>query len=111
MKRFYLILLIIGFILPGIFVFKVSVETGNILFYADSVTTFKMMFGNDISSAFAIDLLFIVMLFLVWTYRESKKHGMKQIWWVWIWTFAFGIASGLPLFLYLRERKLETAGK
>lgn len=107
MKKVYLILTIIGFILPGIFVAKVSWETGNILLYADAIETFRQMFANDISSAFVIDLLFIVMLFLYWSYQEAKKENMKRVWLVWIWTFAFGIASGLPLFLYLRELKRE----
>ena len=111
MKKVYLILTIIGFILPGIFVAKVSIETGNVLFYADVMETFKQMFANDISSAFVVDLLFIVMLFLFWSYREGKKLGMKRVWLVWIWTFAFGIASGLPLFLYLREQKLEVSAE
>ncbi|MEQ9423168.1 MAG: DUF2834 domain-containing protein [Cyclobacteriaceae bacterium] len=103
MKRTYLILTVIGFILPNIFVAKVSIETGNILLYADFIETFKQMFANDISSAFVIDLLFVVMLFLAWTYIEAKKLKMKGVWLVWLFTFAFGIAGGLPLFLYLRE--------
>ena len=104
MKRLYLILTVIGFILPGIFVVKVSVETGNILFYADIPATTNGMFANDIATAFMLDLLFVVSLFMVWTYREAKQKGLKWVGLVWLWTFAFGIASGLPLFLYLRER-------
>lgn len=104
MKRTYLFLTIIGTILPNIFVLKESLATGNILLYARPMDTFSGMFANNISSAFIIDLLFIVMLFLVWSYKESRKHHMKNIWAVWLYTFAFGIAGGLPLFLYLRER-------
>jgi EamA domain-containing membrane protein RarD len=61
------------------------------------------MFANDISTAFVLDLLFVVFLFIIWTHSEAKKHQMKHVWLIWIWTFAFGIASGLPLFLYWRE--------
>lgn len=107
MKRTYLLLTLIGFVLPNIFVAKVGVETGNILLYTDPITTFELMFANDVSTAFILDLLFIVMLFLVWTWGEGKKYQMKRVWLIWIWTFAFGIASGLPLFLFLREDKLE----
>ncbi len=105
MKKTYLVLLIIGTILPNIFVVLESMNTGNYLLYTKPIDTFNGMFANNISSAFVTDLLFIVVLFLVWSYKESKRYKMKNIYWVWIYTFALGIAGGLPLFLYLREQK------
>ena len=105
MKRTYLILTIVGTILPNIFVAKESMESGNYLLYTHPIDTFNGMFANNICSAFAVDLLFVVMLFLAWTYTEAKRLNMKNIWAVWIYTFALGIAGGLPLFLYLRETK------
>ena len=80
-----------------------SAQTGNYLLYAKPLDTFKGMFANNISSAFITDLLFIVVLFLVWSYLETKKHNIKHVWAIWLYTFAFGIAGGLPLFLYIRE--------
>ena len=80
-------------------------ESGNFLLYTHPIDTFNGMFANNISSAFAVDLLFVVMLFLAWTYYEAKRLNMKNVWAVWIYTFALGIAGGLPLFLYLRETK------
>lgn len=109
MKRKYLILTIIGTILPNIFVLKESIHSGNILLYAHPIDTFKAMFVNNISSAFIIDLLFIVVLFLFWSYYEAKRLNIKNVWMVWIYTFAFGIAGGLPLFLYVRESKKTAA--
>ncbi|MEM7374730.1 MAG: DUF2834 domain-containing protein [Bacteroidota bacterium] len=102
-KQTYLFLTILGTILPNIFVLKESIQSGNILLYAHPLDTFQGMFANNISSAFIIDLLFVVVLFLIWSYRESKKLRIKSIWWIWLYTFAFGIAGGLPLFLYVRE--------
>ncbi len=109
MKKKYLLLTIIGFILPNIFVAKVSIETGNILLWTDIMTTIQQMFANDISTAFMLDLFFIVLLFLIWSYQEAKRHQIKRFWLSWLWTFAFGIASGLPLFLYLREINKESS--
>ena len=108
MKKTYLLLTILGFILPNIFVAKVSIETGNILLYRDIPTTFRQMFANDISTTFMIDLLFVVALFMIWSWREARKHSMNNVWMAWLFTFAFGLAGGLPFFLYLRERKRET---
>ena len=105
MKRTYLLLTIIGTILPNIFVLLESIHSGNYLLYAHPMDTFNGMFANNISAAFVTDLLFIVLLFLAWSYQESKRCKIKNVFLVWVYTFAFGIAGGLPLFLYVRERK------
>ena len=106
MKNTYLTLAIIGFILPNILVTKVSIETGNILLYTNPVETFQQMFANDIAATFMIDLFFVVFLFLFWSYREAQKVNlpMKKVWITWGCTFAFGLAGGLPLFFYFREK-------
>ena len=106
MKKTYLSLVFIGTILPNIFVFLEGFDSGNYLLYRYPIDTFQAMFGNNISAAFITDLLFIVGLFLVWSFREAKKYQLKNIYWIWLYTFAFGIAGGLPLFLYFRESKL-----
>ena len=106
MKKTLLLLTIVGTILPNIFVVKESLESGNYLLYRFPIDTFQAMFANNISSAFAIDLLFIVMLFLWWSYSEAKKYRIKELPWCWIYTFALGLAGGLPLFLYFREKRL-----
>jgi hypothetical protein len=105
MKKIYLILTIIGTILPNVFVVSESITSGNYLLYAHPIDTFNGMFASNISSAFITDLLFVVFLFLIWSYKEAKLHHMKNIYLIWIYTFAFGIAGGLPLFLYFRERE------
>lgn len=104
MKNTYLILTIVGTILPNIFVAKESIASGNIMLYAHPIDTFHGMFATNISSAFMIDLLFILVLFLYGSYRISVKEQIKGIGWIWAYTFAFGIAGGLPLFLYVREK-------
>lgn len=107
MKKIYLILTILGFIAPNLYVAKVSYETGNVLLWLDPMSTFSGMFANDISSAFAIDLLVVVLVFFIWSFNEAKKHGMKAPYMVWLLTMMFGLAGGLPLFLYQREAHLE----
>ena len=75
-------LTILGTILPNIFVVRESIMSGNILFYAHPLDIFKAMFGNNISADFIVDLLFIVLLFMVWSYKESKKLEIKGIRWI-----------------------------
>lgn len=107
MKKIYLILSAIGFILPNIWVTKVSLATGNWLLWMDIKTTLSEMFNNDISTAFTIDLLFVVLVFFVWSYVEAKKHQVPKLGLVWILTLLFGLAGAFPLFLYFREQKVS----
>lgn len=104
MKKVYLVLTIIGFILPTIFVAIESVETGNILLYANPISTIDGMFANRISSIFAIDLFFAVFVFFIWSYSEAKRYNIKSLYVVWLLTLLFGMAGGFPLFLYLRKK-------
>lgn len=107
MKKTYLLLTILGTLLPNIFVVKETLASGNFMLYARPIETFEAMFVNNVSSAFMMDLFFILGLFLFWSWKEAQKHQIKHWGWAWIYTFAFGIAGGLPLFLYLREDYLN----
>src|SRR6478736_5751019 len=107
MKNVYIFLAIVGFITPNILVFNESVETGNILLWLDPQATMNGMFGNRIAAAFITDLLFVVLVGLIWIVFESKKLGMKNSWVYVVLTLLFGLAGPLPLFLYQREKVLE----
>lgn len=106
-KNIYLIIAIFGFILPNIFVFQVSIETGNWLFWLDPKATTEGMFGNKISTAFIIDLLIAVFVFFIWSYQVAQKFNIKNVWMYWILTMLFGIAGPFPLFLYRIEKAKE----
>jgi len=107
MKSLYLALTILGFIAPNIFVFKESIESGNVLLLLDPSSTMQGMFGSRISTAFVTDLLFAVFVFFIWTYAESKRLGMRNTWVIWLLTLLFGMAGSFPLFLYLREKRIN----
>ena len=108
MKSIYLLLTVIGFLVPNILVVQESFETGNILLYANPLATLEGMFANRISTIFGIDLLIAVGVFFVWSYVESKKIGFKRIGIIWLLTLLFGLAGGFPLFLYVREKILTS---
>ena len=107
MKNVYLAAAIIGFLFPNSLVFIESIETGNYLLYADIPATIRQMFANRISTIFSIDLLFGVLVFLVWTFQESKTYQLPKIWIIWSITFLFGFASGFPLFLYWKAYHIK----
>jgi len=105
MKNLYLLLAVIGYLTPNIFVAIESVQTGNWLLWLHPTATINGMFGNRISTAFIVDLLVAVCVFFVWTNAEAKKYGIKNVWKYWLLTLLFGLAGTLPLFLYRRETK------
>lgn len=103
MKNLYLILAILGFIIPNSLVFIESIDTGNILLYLDPIHTFQQMFANRISSIFAIDLLLVVAFFFLWSYQQRQGLGNK-LYFTWLCTMLFGLAFGFPLFLYFKAQ-------
>jgi hypothetical protein len=105
MKRVYLLLAVLGFILPNILVYMVSFETGNILLLLNPAATIAGMFANKISTAFIVDLLVVVFVFFVWTVIEAKRYKIKYVWIYWLLTLLFGMAGSFPLFLYVIETK------
>lgn len=107
MKVLYAFLAIVGFITPNVLVFYESAETGNILLWLDPKSTMNGMFGNRIAAAFVTDLLFVVLVALIWIVMESKRLKMKNSWVYVVLTLLFGLAGPLPLFLYQREKVLE----
>jgi len=111
MKKLYLSLAIIGFIVPNILVAMESMESGNILLYSNPIATLEGMFANRISTIFMIDLLFAVVVFFIWTYIDSKKAKVQKIGLVWVLTMLLGLAGAFPLYLYLKEKAISNDDK
>jgi len=68
---------------------------------------FRELFANRISAFFAMDVIVSAVSLLVFTRIESARMGIRNRWLVLVAVLAVGVSLGLPLFLYLRERKLE----
>ena len=101
-KAIYLILTVIGFILPYYFVFN--------FYTANEMTTsaaLAQLASTDWGALFIADLT--ISVFAAWTYfyNEAKRLKMNY-WWAYpIATMMVGLSFSLPLFLYFRERHLE----
>lgn len=107
MERVYLGLAIVGFLIPNTLALIESVQTGNILFWTDPARTTSELFSNRTSSAFALDLFGAAIVALIWMTQEAHRVGIGRVWRFWALTLLFGVAGTLPLFLYLRERRLR----
>lgn len=99
MKQKYLYHTILGTILPNILVFKEMFATGNILLYTQPINTFIGMFPIINPVHLSLIYIFIVVLFLFRSFKESRKLQMKEIGYIWRYTFAFGFAGELSLYL------------
>jgi hypothetical protein len=106
MRRVYLGLAVVGFIVPNTVTLIESVQTGNILFWAYPGRTLSELFVNRTSAAFALDLLAAAVVALVWMTHEARRVGVQKVWRFWVLTLLFGLGGTLPLFLYFRERRL-----
>lgn len=106
MRTLWLILAVLGFALPNYFVLLESIQHGNILLWAHPMDTLSDMFANRIASIFALDLLWAVMVFFVWSGYEARQLQRPSLYWIWPITLIFGLAGSFPLYLYWRTKDL-----
>jgi hypothetical protein len=103
-KTKYLLLSILGAILPYTQFLPWVARNGlNLPLFL------HQLFANQISGFFAMDVLASAIALLIFAGVESSRLGMRG-WTRWlplISVLTVGVSLGLPLFLYLRELKLE----
>jgi hypothetical protein len=105
MKRLYLSLAVIGWVLPYFFFVSFLIENG-----LDLALLLDQLFASYISTFFAVDLIITAIAFLVFAQQESQKREMGN-WWAYIVaTLTVGPSFALPLFLYFRDQRLEAVG-
>ena len=98
----YLILCILGTILPYFQFVPFLLEHGlNLQLF------FEHLFVNRISSFFAMDLIVSSLVLWVFVFWEGSRLGMKNLWVYIASNLLVGVSLGLPLFLLMRQRKLE----
>ena len=99
-KNIFLILAIVGLIVPYYFFLQVRAF--------DPVELFQQFAASKILSGTAMDLLISVIVFWFFMFTEANKLQMKNSWVYLLATLFVGLSFALPLFLYFRERKLES---
>lgn len=102
-KLVYLILAVIGFILPYYFLISFLMAHG----FAARLFL-NQVFGTPISTFFAADLLISCVVFIIFLRREAERHAMNYQWIYWISLLTVGLSFALPLFLWAREGHLES---
>ncbi len=105
MHKIFLALAIFGFAAPFYWLWEATITDANILYWTKPELTLNGMLANTYSTGFTVDLLWVVLVFFIWTFYEANRLNIKNVWVIWLLTLVFGMAGPFPLFLYLREKK------
>ena len=103
-KNLYLFLCFVGAVLPYSLFVPFLLENG-----LDFRLILDQMFANRISGSFALDVIVSSVVFWVFAFVEGRRAGVANLWAPIAANVVVGLSLGLPLFLYLRERRVETA--
>ena len=98
----YLIFCILGTILPYSQFVPFLIENR-----LDLKLFFEQLFTNRISSFSFMDLIVSSLVLWVFVFWEGSRLGMKNLWVYIASNLLVGVSLGLPLFLLMRQRKLE----
>ena len=101
-KTIYLVLCLVGFALPYAEFVPWVMDHG-----LNPGLFVQHLFINRISTFFALDVVVSAIVLLRFAAVESARLRIPNRWTVVLATFLVGVSLGLPLFLYLRERRLE----
>ena len=104
LKWVYLLLAVLGAILPTLANIEFAKSYGpsfNIQLFIELAN------NNPASQSLSRDLFIASSAVFVWIISESKRLQMKNLWVVILSTFTIAFAFSAPLFLYLRELRIE----
>lgn len=103
MSHFYLALCVAGTVVPYSQFVPFIAEHG-----FDMPLLVSQLFANRISSFFALDVVISAIALLVFVSVEGRRKGIKHVWLPILGTLTVGVSLGLPLFLFMRERRITS---
>jgi uncharacterized protein DUF2834 len=103
MRRLYLLLTLVGAIVPYSQLLPWLAAHG-----PNVRLLFTELFLGHVSAFFGLDVLFAALALFVFIWREGATRKIRMLWLPITATCLIGVSCGLPLFLYLRERQLAS---
>ncbi len=100
--NFYLGLCIAGTVLPYSQFIPFLREHG-----LDLRPFFEQLFSNWVGGFFGMDVIVSSVVLWLFVFVEGRRAGVKHLWAPIAANLAVGVSLGLPLFLYMRERRME----
>jgi hypothetical protein len=102
----YLVFAVLGICTTWYFNINFMMENGSDI--RDFISAITL---NDAAMSIAFDISIVGFTFFFWSYYEAKKLGMKN-WWAYpVMSCFIAIAFGAPLFMYMREKKLQESSE
>ncbi|HYS53491.1 MAG TPA: DUF2834 domain-containing protein [Thermoanaerobaculia bacterium] len=102
LKHLYLALCFLGTLLPyWQFIGFVSDHGLNVRLL------FEQLFSTPAGGFFGMDVLVSSIVLWIFVFAERKRIGVRHLWAPIAANLLVGVSLGLPLFLYLREVRLE----
>jgi Protein of unknown function DUF2834 len=101
-RHWYLGLALLGTILPYSRFVPFIREHG-----FDLPVFLDQLFVNRVSSFFAFDVIVSSLVLWVFVFYEGRRYRVRHLWAPIVANVAVGVSLGLPLFLYMRELRLE----
>ncbi len=102
-RNIYMVLMVLGLVVPYLFFFQFFTANGlNIGLLVQQALV------NPVSIAFTVDLVISTVVFWIYVFSEANKLQMRNTWAYVLASLAIGLSFALPLFLYFRERQLES---
>ena len=100
MRRLYLLLALIGAVVPySQFIPWLAAHGLNLrLLLAE-------LFSGRVGAFFGLDVILSALVLMVFIWREGSTRKIGGLWMPVLATCLIGVSCGLPLFLYLRERQ------
>ncbi len=103
-RRVYLILCVLGFVIPYSQFVPWLLEHGfNLGLFV------RELFANRISMFFAMDVIVSAIVLIWFIQSEGKRLRVRLLWLPTIGTLTVGVSLGFPLFLFLRQVTLDQA--
>lgn len=98
MRWFYLVMMVVGTVVPWALFGGFFAAEG-----LDVPLFVRSLFPNGAAAGFTADVLLSIAVFLVWSWSDAQRVGVRRWWLVLLATCLVGLSLSLPLYLYLRE--------
>lgn len=103
-RTIYLVSCVVGAIVPYAVFLPWTFEHG-----LDPRLIVRELFANRVSASFAADVVLSSVAFWAFVAIEGRRAAMRRLWLPVAANVVVGLSLGLPLFLYMRERRLDAA--
>jgi hypothetical protein len=68
---------------------------------------FQQLFSTPVGGFFGMDVIVSSVVLWVFLYVEGRRAGVRHLWLPLVANLVVGVSLGLPLFLYMREVRLD----